>query len=318
MKIKHLIDKEAFKNFLDSASAPGFTDAATGVVLARNLTHVDPRIFEKRYPELALMVAGVPVDNIGGYAPEIQSLRVVEEGQFTNSGDRDESKGRISLAGEDSTIQTISREAHSVWSDTDIKQAELQNINLPSRYLQTHTKIYMREVDEIGLRGLAGKNPGLLNYTGFTSTTATDVIENLSAQQMYDEFSTFITDQHNAVNNTPEYMINKIITTVNAINTMTRTMVNTADGFATVLEALRRNHAVEFYGSFRCENVTGSTSATVGFADNDEVLKMRVPIPLRIGTIEKLTSFTYRVDSMYRIAGIDFLENAGGRILTGL
>ena len=64
---------ESFKRFLDSGSQKGFKDAAAGVVLDRYLTQVDPKIFEKLYPDLSFMNSGVTVDNTGGYARRIQS-----------------------------------------------------------------------------------------------------------------------------------------------------------------------------------------------------------------------------------------------------
>ena len=47
-------------------------------------------------------------------------------------------------------------------------------------------------------------------------------------------------------------------------------------------------------------------------------MKMRIPVPLTVGEIVKMSSFDFRVDSKYRIAGLDILEDSGGRILTGL
>ena len=45
---------------------------------------------------------------------------------------------------------------------------------------------------------------------------------------------------------------------------------------------------------------------------------MRIPQPLTIGEIIKVGSFDFHVDSKYRIAGLDVLENTAGRLLTGL
>lgn len=321
MKIGNIYDLDAFKNFKDSASRQGFQDSYAGTVLARNLTQVDPRIFEKKYPELAFMAAGIEADNTGGYAAQIQSLRLQDLGGFTNSGDSADNKGKISLAGEDSFIKVIEREAHSKWSDTEIKQAELQNINLPGRYLAAHNKIYMREVDEMGLIGFNG-NQGILTYTGFTATAAAGAIGTLTAQQMYDAYATLITEQWNGVNNTAEYKGGVIFTPVYAINKLNATMLNTAGGTnaMSVMAALKFNFpGVEFLGTFRADDARGAgASATTIVSTNSESLKMRIPVPLRIGEVVKLNSFDFQVDSKYRIAGVDFLENTAGRTLTGL
>jgi len=49
MKIGNLYNLDKFKQFMDSGKRVGFTDAYAGSVLARNLTAVDPQIFEKKY-----------------------------------------------------------------------------------------------------------------------------------------------------------------------------------------------------------------------------------------------------------------------------
>lgn len=320
MKIGHAYNLDSFKAFMDSAKKPGFTDSYAGTVLARNLTAVDPRLFEKKFPKLTFVNSGVQADNSGGYARRIQSLRVIDLGGFTTSGDASGNKGRISLMAEDSFLKVIVREADSVWTDDEIKEAELQNINLVQRYVQAHNSAYMREIDQIGLLGgVAGVGTGLLNYSGFTATGAGGAIETLTAQQMYDAIESLITDQFNAVNNTPEYMADRVIMPVDVMNKLNATILNSAAGSSTVLRALRDNFGgVQFLASFRAADTGSGVSATVAFSSSEEVMKMRIPVPLTIGEIIKIGSFDYKVDSKYRIAGLDVLENTGGRILTGL
>jgi hypothetical protein len=320
MKIGNLYNLDSFKTFMDSAKKPGFADAYAGTVLSRNLTAVDPRLFEKKFPELTFVNSGVQADNSGGYARRIQSLRVIDLGGFTTSGDASANKGRISLMAEDSFLKVIVREADSVWTEDEIKEAELQNINLVQRYVQAHNAAYMREIDQIGLLGgVAGIGTGLLNHAGFTATPAGGAIEALTAQQMYDAIASLITDQHNAVNNTPEYMADRVIMPIDVMNKLSVTILNSAAGSSSVMRALQDNFGgVQFMASFRAANTGAGVSATVAFSSNDEVMKMRIPVPLTIGEIIKQGSFDYKVDSKYRIAGLDVLENTGGRILTGL
>lgn len=320
MKIGHAYNLDSFKAFMDSAKKPGFADAYAGTVLARNLTAVDPRLFEKKFPELTFVNSGVQADNSGGYARRIQSLRVIDLGGFTTSGDASGNKGRISLMAEDSFLKVIVREADSVWKDDEIKEAELQNINLVQRYVQAHNSAYMREIDQIGLLGgVAGIGTGLLNHSGFTATGAGGAVGTLTAQQMYDAVAGLITDQFKAVNNTPEYMADRVIMPVDVMNKLNVTILNSAAGSSTVLRALQDNFGgVQFLASFRAANTGSGVSATVAFSSSEEVMKMRIPVPLTIGEIIKIGSFDYKVDSKYRIAGLDVLENTGGRILTGL
>jgi hypothetical protein len=322
MKIGQVYNLDQFKKFMDSAKAPGFTDAYSGTVLARNLTAVDPKIFEKKYPDLSFMNSGIVADNTGGYARRIQSLRLQDLGGFKTAGDASGNKGKISLAGEDSFLAVVVRESHSIWSDDEIKEAELQNINLVSRYVEAHNKIYMRELDQIGYLGVPDKtgSEGLLNYSGFNSGGATGAIAGLSAQQMYDDIAGLITDQWNAVNNTEGYKANRVDMPVYALNTLSVTILNTANGSSSVLRALQDNFpGVVFSGTFRADDAGGAgVSHTVAYANSEDAMKMRIPVPLTIGEIIKQSSFDYRVDSKYRIAGLDILEDTAGRILTGL
>lgn len=320
MKIGNMYNLESFQAFCDSGNKKGFTDSYAGAVLARNLTAVDPRVFEKKYPELALVNAGIEADNTGGYSARIQSLRLLDLGGFTNSQDKSADKGKISLAGEDNYLSVYAREANSKWNDDEIKQAELQGINLVSNYISAHNKIYMREVDEIGLIGKAGgPAKGILNTAAFTATSASGAASGLTGQEIYDEIATLITAQWNGVNNTPEYMANRVIMPVSVCNKATTVMLNTAAGSFTVMKALKDNFpSVMFASSFRADDTGSGVSATVAFTNNGEALKMRLPLPLTIGEMIRVGSFECSVDSKYRIGGIDVLESTAGRILTGL
>lgn len=315
MKLGNLYDLKSFEAFCDSSK--GFGDALTGTVLARQLTHVSAKIFEQKYPELAFVNSGITTNNEGGYSQRVQSKKKIENGSFSDANDRSGNKGKISLTGEDNTIRVTERSAFSDWSDTEIKQAELDGVNLPSDYIKAHNSIYLREIDESGFVGVSG-NTGLLNHAGFTSGAAAGAIGTLTAQQAYDEIATLVNDQWTAVNNTPEYMADRVTMPVGVMNTLTSLILNTAAGDKSVMLALQNNFAsVQFSSSFRANDVGGS-SVTAAYSSNENSMLMRVPLTLTIGEIVKLGSFQFHVDSKYRVAGLDVLENAAGRLLTGL
>lgn len=321
MKIKELYNLKSFQDANDSGKRVGiFTDAAAnGVVLAQNLRHVDLTIFEKLYPELVVFNMGLTIDNAGGYANVIDSLRLNEQGDFKTSGDIDSNKGKISLSGDKSFLNVLSREAHAEWSRTEVEQANLQNINLVNKYLSTVDKVYKRNIDKIVLTGIDdyASSTGLLNYSGFTSAGASGAVSTLSGQDAYDEVAEFITDQHNGVNNTAGYMADKIIFPVSVMNALQRKILNSAGSSKSVLTALRENFVgVEFLSTFRAESVGGST-VTLAIASSEQAVKIRIPQPLEISEIVKISGFDYRVDAAYRVAGADILENSAGRILTG-
>jgi hypothetical protein len=313
---EQLYNLPSFDRFVDSASKRGFTDSYAGTVLSRWLTAIDPTILEVKYPELTFLNSGIQADNTGGYAKRIQTLRIREQGAFRTAGDASDEKGKISLAAEDSTLKVLSREAESEWSEDEVREAELQNINLPSRYVQNHNKIYQREVDEIGYRGIEG-NDGLANHAEPASDSASDVVSNLIGSEMYDEVASLIIDQWNGVNNTQEYMANRVDLPVRVFNYLGRTILDTRAGPQTVLTALRGNFpGVEFQGTFRLDEFT--PSVTVAYNNNPEAMKMRLPVPLTVGEIVRISSFKYHVESHYRIAGLDLFEPSAVRYRTGL
>jgi hypothetical protein len=322
MKIGNLYNLASFEKLDTSFKTSGFADAYAGSVLARNLTAVDPQIFEKKYPELSFVNSGIVADNTGGAARRIQSLRKRGTGSFRTAGDVADDKGKISLASEDSSLLVITREAESDWSDTEVEEASLQGINLVSDYVKYHNEIYMREVDEIGYLGKAGSGiaTGLLTYAGWSTVAATGAIGTLTAQQMYDDIAGLIIAQHNAVNNTAEYKAVNVDMPVYVLNTLAITILNTAAGSASVLTALKANFpGVNFRATFRADNAGGAgVSHTIAYSTNSEVMKMRIPTPLTVGEIIKARSFKYSMDSKYRIAGLDVFEDSGAYILTGL
>lgn len=322
MKIGQIYNLDAFQEFLDSGNVSGFKDSYAGVVLARNLTAVDPKIFEKKYPELTFVNSGITADNSGGYVSRIQSLRLIDQGEFSVNGDKDGNKGKISLNAEDNFLAVKNLEAQSEWTETDVKTAELQNINLPSRFVETHNKVYLRTIDRIGLVGHADTN-GLLNSSDFTATSAGGAIGTLTPQEMYDEVSGLIEAQNNAVNNTAEYKANRVMMPTRVYNKLNVTMLNTANGSSTVLKALRDNFPeITFQSTHRADTTANggdlATSATVAYNNSSDAMVMRIPVPLQIGKIVQISSFRHHVESVARVGGLDVLEATAGRILTGL
>ena len=310
-KVKQFFNVKSFKDFANGLDIP-VTDSA-GVLIKENLKHIDPTIFEKKYPALAFLNSGIQADNSGGYSQVVESLRTLGQGEFKTSGDRSSDKGKISLKGETNLIQVISREAESEWSESDLQTAALQNINIQQKLLGYHLEQYQREVDAIIANGVADKagSVGLLNNSDFATAASGDTIDNLSGIQAYEAIASCITDQHNAVNNTPEYMANAVMLPVNVYNHISREILNSAGSEKTILSALKVNFPdVAFYVSFRATKVCA-------YSTSGEAMKIRIPLALTVSPIVRL-GFKYKVESNYRIAGLDILEASSGRYLTGL
>jgi len=120
----------------DAATAyakKNFKDAG-GIILARNLEHVSAEIFTQEFAGLTFLQQGIAVNNEGGYATSIRKLKLRTEGGFRESGSNTNTSGKITLSGEDDSIPVFTMEGESDWSEIELKQAELENINLPSRF----------------------------------------------------------------------------------------------------------------------------------------------------------------------------------------
>ena len=316
MKFENLYNVQALDSFADGVEMHFGDAAGAGVVLNQNLEHIDPKIFEKKYPGLTFVNSGITVDNTGGYADTIKSLRLLETGDFKIAGDDTSNKGKIGLTGEDTFIKVYTKEGESSWSATDIEKAKLQNINLPQRYVQAHNKLYNRDIDRIGYLGL-GTHKGLLNNTVFTSSAASGAIGTLTGLQAYDEVRALIENQWNDSQNTEGYMADNVVFPTSVFNTLMGLFLNTAGTELSVLEALKKNYPnIKFGSTNKAENVGGST-ATVAYSSSDDAMKMRIPVPFQVGKIIQVTSFKFHVESMFGIAGLDILEPVSGRILTG-
>lgn len=321
MKIKELYNLDSYKpinQYMDSYFNRIFKDAAySGLVLNRNLEHVDPKIFEKKYPDITFMNSGITIDNTGGYVDIITSLRINGQGAFKRSNDESSDKGKISLYGEESGIKTLQKEAFSEWTNTDVRRAQLQNISLISSLIKKTNQIYMRDLDSIGLIGTE-VNAGLLNHPEFDVISAAKKAKNSTPQEMYDEIAGLINKQWDGVSNTMEYMAGTVIFPTSIWNLYTSTMLDTAGSSSSVLTALRQNFSsITFISSFRGEEINGS-SRTVAYSTSEDVMKFRLPKPLEVSEIVKITGTKQRMDYDYIVAGLDVLESAGAIILTGL
>ena len=135
------MDKKLYKALFNVVSLDAFAstesrvfkDTAAGTILGRHLEAIDPTIFEKQYPELALLNAGFEVDNTGGVAEFITSLRIDTIGGFKEASDKDKNKGKVTLTGGTSQIPVYEFQANSDWTDNQVKRLDQEGVNLVNR-----------------------------------------------------------------------------------------------------------------------------------------------------------------------------------------
>lgn len=316
------------KTFEDAAlfAKKNFKDAG-GVILARNLEHVSAEIFTQEYAGLTFLNQGVTINNEGGYATSILKLKLKTNGDFRESGDNTNTTGKITLSGEDDSIPVFTLEAESDWSEIELKRAELQNINLPSRYFEGHAERYNQKIDNIGYLGQVRtdgtqKTTGLLNYGWATVGAAGNTAELLTGQELYDEIADLITAQWTGVLNVETYKADRVVMPSRVYNVATTKILNSAGSEMSVMKALMTNFPTVTFGlTSKADSIANggelATSTTVAFSSNRRAMQFRLPIPLNVSSVHQ-RGHKYYVESFFGIAGLDVVEEDSAQTLTGL
>jgi len=333
--VKKVYDLASFEDA--AAQAKSFSDAG-GVILARNLEHISSELFTQEYPDLTFMQSGITVNNEGGFAASITKIKLAVQGAFKQSGSNTNTTGKITLGGESDTIRVIGREASSDWSEPELKEAELQNINLASRFVEGHAEVYNRELDEVGYLG-AGAHKGLLN-SPWDTTSAGGTAASMSGLELYDALATLIREQWASVRNTTSFKADRLVMPDDVYNLcfsklMTSDVELTSDGSDpaasamtahilasadSVMTALIKNFpTVSFVSTDKAtkDDDTGRSSATVAFSTNRAGMQFRLPVPLALSPVAQV-GFKYYMESYYRVAGLDVIETNAARLMTGL
>ena len=318
-RVKSLFNLQSFEDKAAFAKA-NFKDAG-GVILARNLEHVSSEVFTQEFAGLTFLNSGIVVNNEGGFSTSILKLKLQVAGGFKESGTNTSTTGKITLTGEDDSIPTFTMEGESDWSEVELKQAELQNVNLASRYFEGHSELYNRKIDELGYLGQTRtdgtqKTLGLLNF-GFTATSAAGAASTLTGEALYQELADLITDQWAGVFNVEAFMADRLVVSDLVYNVAAKKFLNTAGTELSVLKALEMNFpAVTIVITTKARDVGGSSKSTA-YSSNRRAMQMRIPVPLNISSVDQ-RGFKYYVESYFGVAGLDVIESTAGRHLTGL
>lgn len=314
------------QSFEDAAkTAKQFRDAG-GIILARNLEHVSTEIFTQEYAGLTFLNQGITVNNEGGYATSVRKLKLAVEGGFRESGTNTQGTGKITLSGETDSIPVFTKEAESNWSELELKQAELEGINLPARFFEGHAELYNHEIDSIGYLGQTRtdgslRTPGLLNY-GWNAEAAGNTAKLLTGAELYQEITDLINRQWQGVLNVESYKADTVTMPDDVYNQCTSKFLNTAGTEMTVMAALRMNFPTITFGmTTKARSVVvgeaAATSITVAYSKNRRAMQFRLPVPLRVSNVAQM-GFKYFVESYFGVAGLDVIEADSAQVLTGL
>ncbi len=323
MKYNQLFDIPGLKKFSDSASKLKSKDA--GILLPRHLTFVSPEVLTVEYPDLVFAQLGMKVDNSGGYARQIQTIRTSGKGGFGPKGDN---SGTITLTSEEGTIQVISRNTKMKWDTDEVEEAKIANINIVEKYMTFALERFNDDIDDAALIGLIDEDEGIVttglanNAKYITSANTTKWSAVGDADAKYDFIADEITAQHNLVNNTNQYKANICLLPTSIFLDIQNTIKNTySDG--SILSVLRKNFQdVTFLHSPKLEQITkaGASAASdhiVIFSSKPKSIAYRLPKTFTLSPIAQLGE-DFMTTASYRTGGIDILEDSSGRIIMGL
>lgn len=297
-----------------------------GIILARNLEHVSAEIFTQEFAGLTFLNQGIVVNNEGGFATSIKKLKLAVDGGFRESGTNTNTTGKITLSGEDDSIPVFTLEGESDWSEIELKQAELQNINLPSRFFEGHAELYNRKIDDLGYIGQvrtdgSQKTTGLLNY-GWATDAAATTAELATGAELYQEIADLITRQWTGVLNVETYKADRVVMPSRVYNVCATKILDSAGSEMSVLRALQTNFPTVTFGMTTKADTTANggdlaNSTTVAFSSNRRAMQMRIPVPLNVSSVDQ-RGFKYYVESFFGVAGLDVIEQDSAQTLTGL
>lgn len=303
-------------SIVKAASAAATFDGAAGLLLPRQLEHISTTIYEQQFAELTLISqSGITVNNEGGTAEFITKLKRGITGDFETAGNSTNTDGKISLTMQSDTIPVIMKKAESDWTEVEMLQAQSANQNLVGDLIGAHNTRYNQLIDQTGYVG-TDSIEGLLNWSGFTSVASANTFDNLTGLQQYNEIRDLVNAQRAAVSNDPVFGADKIAIDPLTYNILTSSYIDTTGGVGTVKEAVERDFNITFVLTFRAADV-GSVKVMNAYSSDARAMVMRIPMQLQVSNIYQ-KGFSSYVESMFRVAGLDVIENASGYILTGV
>jgi hypothetical protein len=307
-------------NFYDLKSLDSFKKTSVqdaGVLLQRHLIAVDPEIYRVEYPELVFKNLGLDINNTGGFAKQIQSLRLKATGAFQDIGSDNVT---ASLSAESSLISVRMRGLPVEWDDYEVKAAQALQVNVVDEKMRGVLEIYHQEIDTSALLGLSGNN-GLLTNTDYDADVGVDMSV-MDAEELYNYIKDRVNFQKSAVRNALSYQANVCLLPLSIYNRIENEILNKFND-ASVLTVLKKNlPTIKFVSSAKAEEVWDPSSSTykrvmVLFSNDRKVIKFRIPMPMKYEPIFRKHSTSSTV-ARYHTAGLDILEPSSGLIVRGI
>lgn len=298
LKATKLYDYDSFMSASREVEA-SFRDAQQGAIARESLMATTKGLHVYMPSKMTLLNLGIGVDNTGGYANKIKSLRLTGTGGFVEVGTSSTTQGRIGIASDTSEILVKGYEAESLYSDTEIGQAQLENRNLYSELIGVHQRKYIETIDELGYKTL-------VEASSFDTQNVNKKWKDMTDEEVYKLLKDGIVAQHSNVSDA--YYADTIVLDPTGY-TRVHTSDYKADSELTIAQKIIRDFGIKFQVSFRLKGETSSTGLILN--TRNESLMIRIPQRLKISKVYNLGS-KHGFDSGFRVAGVDILEEGSG------
>lgn len=279
--------------------ATQFKDAKQGAIARESLVATTKGLHMYMPSKMTLLNLGIGVDNSGGYANKIKSLRLVGTGGFVEVGTSSTTQGRIGIDSSTSEILVKGYEAESLYSDTDIGQAQMENRNIYKELVGVHQAKYIETIDSLGYETLIKTND-------FDKMDVNKKWDDMTDEEVYKLLKDGIVGQNSNVSDA--YYADTIV-----LDPKGYTRVHSSDYKAntdlTIAQKITRDFGIKFQVSFRLKGKTNTTGLILN--TDAESLMIRIPKRLKISKVYNLGA-KHGFDSGFRVAGVDVLESGSG------
>jgi len=298
-----------YNSIILASTAIAVMDGQNGAFARESLISVSSKIHKFIPNDVTVFDLGISVDNTGGYANAIKSLRSNIEGDFRKNGTSSDTAGKISISGDSNLIEVDGYDAESDYTVAEQNQAVLENRNLHGELLKGHQTKYLRGIDESVFLTLID------NTNGFTRETSPTLVSAMTNEELSNTFHNLVIKQRNEVSTAYEC---NVIAVPKALKLRCDSSDYKAIGEKTISQKLMDAFGVKLVASQHLKGEgAGGTDAICAFNNSDESMVIRIPKKLGISPLDRRGNRFY-FEGSYRFAGLDILELGSGYVVEGL
>jgi hypothetical protein len=295
-------------------------------------SRINATVYQAKYP--AIRYRGlVPVDTTGPeWVKSITyfSLDAVGQAEWFNAGSDDVPKAELIRAKTETTVALAA--IGYGWNVEELAQAQMLGIDLSSRKGQAARRASEEKVDDVAFFGDAEKGfTGITNNPNVTAVDAAATGTGSSTEwgdktpgQVMSDVNALITGVFVGTNTVE--MIDTVLMPYTQMHDLgTRQLSENTE--TTILEWLRSNnvYTMETGQQLTIRGIRGletagdgGTARMVGYRNDEEVLRLNMPMPFRFFPVWQTGPFRYDVPGAFRIGGVDVSLPGAMRYMDGI